>query len=58
MDRSVNIWGEAFIVSVDQKSKTVWIAVGDHLGKRIQRTGRTASDAVRAWKAAALYRGN
>ena len=58
MDCRVEVWGKPLIVNVDQKSETVWIAVGQYLGNRIETTGRTASDAVSAWRAAAHYQGN
>jgi hypothetical protein len=56
-ERTVNVWNEPQIVLVYQKSKSVWIAVAQYLGETIEMKGRSASQAVRNWRAAARYRG-
>lgn len=42
-------------ITVIQKSKSVWIAVGQYMGKEV---GRTENNAVALWRDAAHYRGN
>ena len=58
MERKVTVWGQSVTVSVYQKSKSVWIASGDYLGKDITTQDRTASTALKRWKEAATYAGN
>ena len=36
MERTVSIWDNPNTVSVYRKSKTVWIAIGDYIGKHIE----------------------
>jgi len=55
---TVIVWDKPCEVSVYQKSKTVWWAVGDYMGKTIRVKGRTASDAATQWRRAATYAGN
>ena len=56
--RKVSVWGKPHIVSVHQKSKSVWVAVGDYMGKRIETKGSSASSAAAHWAEAARYKGN
>ena len=58
MIHTVQVWNRPYEVSVHQKSKTVWIAVGDYHGERVETKGRTETQAVAAWREAARYRGN
>jgi len=53
----VTVWNERCSVTVYQKSKSVWIAVGDYTGERIESKGGSAGSALTAWKSAATYRG-
>jgi hypothetical protein len=53
----VTVWGKRYDITAHQKSKTVWIAVGTYLDEQLETQGRTESDAVRKWGAAARYRG-
>jgi hypothetical protein len=55
---SVTVWGKPYDVRVDQLSKTVWRAVGNYEGQRIETKGRTESAALKQWQEAARYRGN
>lgn len=58
--RVVKVWerdGPTEITLV-KKSKTVWIAVGEYMGKRIEVQGRTANNAASTWRDAAHYRSN
>lgn len=45
-------------ITVVQKSKSVWIAVGQYMGKEVRVQGRSESNAVAKWRDAAHYRGN
>jgi hypothetical protein len=56
--RTVSVWNEQWKITVYQKSKTVWIAVGPHKGEPIQVKGSSEGSAIAAWKEAARYRGN
>lgn len=58
MERMVKVWDRDVKISVHQKSKTVWVAVGTYLGHRIESTGRSANSAVVLWVNAARYKGN
>ena len=52
------VWDKPYKVSVHSKSKTVWVAVGEYQGQRIEVKGRTESQAVASWREAARYKGN
>jgi hypothetical protein len=58
MKTIVKVWGKDHEIYVHQKSKTVWIAVGEYMGERIEVKGSSQSSAARAWQEAARYRGN
>jgi hypothetical protein len=45
-------------VNVYQKSKSVWIAVGNYMGARITVQDRSEGTALKRWQEAAHYRGN
>lgn len=45
-------------ITVVQKSKSVWIAVGQYMGKEVRAQGRSESNAVAKWRDAAHYRSN
>ena len=55
---TVKVWEKPCEISVYQKSKTVWIAVGEYMGKRIETKGSSPSAAAAHWREAARYRGN
>jgi hypothetical protein len=55
---TVSVWGRPQIISVYQKSKSVWIARGDYMGQSLEVKDRTESSAISAWRKAATYRGN
>jgi hypothetical protein len=40
-----------------QRSKSVWIAVGDYMGERLEAKDRSESTAIKRWVEAARYRG-
>lgn len=54
----VDVWDKPHTVTVHQKSKSVWVAVGEYHGERLEVTSRSESQAVKAWWDAAMYRGN
>ena len=58
MKRTVKVWDKPHDVVAHQKSKSVWIAVGECMGERLEVKGRTESQAVSAWREAARYKGN
>lgn len=54
----VMVWGKAYEITVYQKSKTVWIAVGEYMGDRIETKGSSPTSAAEHWREAARYKGN
>lgn len=50
MEHTVKVWEQPQKVSVYQSSKTVWIAVGEYMGERVEVKGRTESQALSAWR--------
>ncbi len=60
MTRSVKVWDgeDPCEVTFTQKSKSVWIAVGEYMGKRVEVQGRTVNNAATLWRDAAHYRSN
>jgi hypothetical protein len=52
------VWGKPETVSVYRKSKTVWIARGNYMGKHIEVKARSESAAVGSWREAAAYWGS
>lgn len=57
MERTVLVWDRPHKVQVYQKSKAVWVATGDYMGRNLLTTDRTAEYALRRWKEAATARG-
>jgi hypothetical protein len=47
--RMVRVSGSPVEISVYQKSRSVWEAVGDHNGKTYRSTGRSMTQATTAW---------
>ena len=58
MKHTVLVWDKPQEVTVYQKSKSVWIAVGEYMGKRIETKDSSEGAAVKRWREAAQYRGN
>ena len=58
MKQTVRVWDESQEITVYQKSKTVWVAVGEYMGGRVETKGSSASAAAKHWQDAARYRGN
>ena len=57
-ERTILVWNTPHVVRVYQKSKSVWIAVGDYMGKQIEIKGGNRSFVLARWKEAARDRGN
>ena len=57
-ERTVYIYAIPHKVTVAQKSKTVWEAVGDYKGERIEVKGSSANIAAKYWAIAARVRDN
>jgi hypothetical protein len=51
--RTIDVLGTPQKINVQRKWKSVWIASGDYLGKRIEVKGRTEVGVVAAWQRAA-----
>jgi hypothetical protein len=45
-------------ITIIHKSKTVWVAVGDYRGERIEVKRASAKNAAKHWVEAARYRGS
>jgi hypothetical protein len=58
MKRTVSVWDKPHEIDVYKKSKSVWVAVGEYMGERIEVKGRTETQAASAWREAARYKGN
>ena len=58
MKHTVLVWNEPQEVSVYQRSKSVWVASGEYMGKPIVEKGSSEAAAVMHWRKTATYRGN
>jgi lysylphosphatidylglycerol synthetase-like protein (DUF2156 family) len=58
MQRTVRIWENPNTVCVYRKSKSIWIAIGDYIGKHIEVRDQSESAALNRWREAAEYKGN
>jgi hypothetical protein len=60
MKRAVKVWNgeEPCGITLVQKSKSVWIAVGIYMGKEVRVQGRTANSATALWRDAAHTKSN
>jgi len=58
MKQTVRVWDQPQEITVYQKSKSVWVAVGEYMGERVETKGSSASAAAKHWQDAAQYRGN
>jgi len=56
--RTVKVWDEPQDVQLCRQSKSVWIAVGQYMGRTIEVKGRTTSQALASWREAARSRGS
>jgi hypothetical protein len=58
MKQTVRVWDLPVEITVYQKSKSVWIAVGDYMGERLEVKSSSVSSAAKLWQDAAKYKGN
>ncbi len=58
MKQLVYVWNEPIEIDVYQKSKTVWIAVGEYRGQYYEVKRSTPGAAAKAWAEAARYHSN
>ena len=58
MELTVTVWNTQVMIDVYQSSKSIWVAVGEYHGERIEVKGKTQTQAVSSWREAARYRGN
>lgn len=57
-ERVVNVGDKRYPVEVYQKSKSVWVAVGDYLGESIRVQDRSEGAATKRWCEAARFKDN
>lgn len=53
VQRTVYVWDKPYVVSVDRKSKSVWIVVGDYMDASIRVEDRSEGAALERWCEAA-----
>lgn len=56
MTRTIDLLGKPHQVNVQRKYKSVWIAVGEYGGRRIEVRERSEDQAMAAWVAMAKAR--
>jgi hypothetical protein len=54
-ERTVHVWAVPHVITVHQKSGTVWLAVGNYRGERIEVEGSSA-DVAAKWVEAARFK--
>ena len=52
-ERTVHVWAIPHVITVYQKSETVWLAAGDYRGEGIEAEGPSADAAAKYWAGAA-----
>ena len=55
---TVTVDDRPYEITLDHPSKTVWVAIGDYMGVRIEVKRPSPTAAVNAWVAAAGYGDN
>ena len=55
-ERTVLLYDTPCTITISQPSKTVWVAVGDYRGERIEVKGSSANNAAKHWVDAAHFR--
>lgn len=53
MTRTIELLGKPQEINVQRKYKSVWVAVGEYRGRRIEVRERTENQAMAAWVASA-----
>ena len=56
-EHKITVWNETCSVTTYQKSKSVWMAVGEYMGQTKEIKGSSAGSALSAWKEWARYKG-
>jgi hypothetical protein len=56
-ERVVRVWDKPHTITVYKKSKSVWVAVGEYMGKHIEVKGSSLKAAEKSWISAATYQG-
>jgi hypothetical protein len=54
----VMVWDKPYAITTYRKSKSVWIASGEYMGKSNSTEGRTEGAAIKRWREWAQYVGN
>jgi hypothetical protein len=49
----VRVRNRVYFITISQKSKIAWVAVGEYTGTNIEAVGSSAAGAARRWVAAA-----
>ena len=57
-ERTVLLYDTPCTIAISHRSETVWVAVGDYIGERIEVKGSSANVAAKHWVEAARSRGN
>jgi hypothetical protein len=57
-ERTVLLYDTPCTIAISHRSMTVWVAVGDYIGERIEVKGSSANVAAKHWVEAARSRGN
>jgi len=57
-ERTVLLFDTPCTITIFHPSKTVWVAVGDYKGERMEVKGPSANTAAKNWVDEAHFRGN
>jgi hypothetical protein len=57
-EHTVIVWGASVPVTVAQRSKSVWVAVGEYMGQHLEVKSSSEGSALKLWRSTAEYRGN
>jgi hypothetical protein len=57
-EHAVTVGNTRLTVTVYRKSKSVWVAVGDHLGDPLRVQGKSEGAAIERWREAATHKGS
>jgi hypothetical protein len=55
-ERTVLLYDTPCLITISHPSKTVWVAVGDYRGERIEVKGSSANSAAQHWVGTAHFR--
>ena len=57
-EHTVSVWDRPYTVTLRQRKKFAWVAVGDYRGRRIEARDQTAGTALKRWQESAIYKGS